>query len=234
MSEMTAETTSSTLAGTVRAPTSVWAWYKAGGDILVFISIWLASTLFAGQDLIIEKWSFRYLLAVVPAVVFPILRFKQTLNNLLFGGARPIVVFGVAGLIWLLASGDLAGIPPLFLIVWVAGWVCRAEVSIVRKHLFALAVCFYAVAVFAYAASYSLVDLSAPEYSWMKSPLWEPVPAEPDAEVASPEITSPEVASPEVASSGSAPTESHELLLPDQTRAGINLNPWGVLPHQMT
>ncbi|MFN7025565.1 MAG: hypothetical protein ACK4QP_13815, partial [Pseudorhizobium sp.] len=184
------------------------SWYKSGGDILIFISIWLMGALFHGQDAIIEKWSANYLLAIVPAVVFPAMRMRQTLNALLLGTARPVAAFGLIGLIWLVAKGDWAAIPPLFLITWVTGWACRQEISIARRHLFYVAIGFFAAGVVSYFVSYALIDRSAPEYLWMDHPPSEVIAAD------------------------NAVTTPLQLRLPDQTRAGLNLNPWGILPGQ--
>lgn len=191
-------------------------WYKSGGDILIFISIWLLVALFHGQDAIIVKWSAAYLFAIVPAVILPALRMRQTINALLFGTARPIAAFGLIGLIWLIATGDWSAIPPLFLIAWVSGWACRDEISIARRHLFLVAIGFFAAGAVTYFASYALIDKSAPEYRWMSFPPSEVVAAD-------------SVAPDEKSGGKAAPTR---ILLPDQTRAGLNLNPWGVLPGQ--
>lgn len=183
-------------------------WYRTGGDILIFVSFWLIGALFLGQDRVIDRWSIPYLAAVLPAVMFPMLRLRQTLHSLLLGYAQPVAAFGLIGLAWLLITSDFNAIPPLFLITWVTGWACRQEISIDRRHLFSLALGFFAAGVTVYFISYAMIDRSSPEYAWMGFP---------PSDVVAADSVAPDQAAP---------------LLPDQTRSGLDINPWGIFPNQ--
>lgn len=183
---------------------TVWNNYVCGSDLLVYLAIWLASTIFIGQDRIVENGSFGYWLAIVPALLFPLIRLQATLACLFFGVGRPIAIFGFFGILWLAAHGDYRPAASLFLIVWVAAWVCRSELKLKVRHLFFLVLGFYAVGIITF-----LFQAPFENYSWAMNQ-----PAESRAAIDLPSEADP------------------TPLLPDQLREGLDLNWWGVLPGQ--
>lgn len=187
---------------------SSFEWYKSGGDILIFLGIWLSASLFIGQDRLIVKWGFLYWLAVMPAMFFPLFRAKQVFYNLLFGVARPIALFGLASAIWLAARQDFAAIAPLFLLVWVIGWASRDEVKINIRDLFILTCIFYVAALIVYSVQYYIINQYPESYSWMRT-----LPSE-------------------TLAASSMDIEAARPLLPPQDRLGMDFNPWGVFPGQ--
>jgi len=145
-----------------RPATGVWTWYKRGGDVLVFIAISLSTAIFIGQEQIISRGDVVYWLLVGPSLLMPLLRFRQTLENLLFGKARPIAFFGIVSAVWLIIQRDFGAIPPVFLIVWVAGWACRDEVGISARAVFALTLIFYSTGCISF-----LMQPSYEEQPWL-------------------------------------------------------------------
>ncbi|TAV89327.1 hypothetical protein [Rhizobium leguminosarum] len=175
-------------------------WYKTGGDILVFLAISLGMAIFIGQERMISRGDVAYWLLVGPAMLMPLLRVRQTVENLLLGVARPLAAFGTLSGAWFLFQRDFGAIPPIFLIIWVAGWACRAEARISAKTLFALTLVFYLAGIISFATQPAYEN-----YPWLMQHLAQPEAAE-----------------------GS----DVELALPEQERAGLNLNAWGILPGQ--
>lgn len=94
---------------------SIIKWYISGGDVLMFVAYWLAISLFVGQDRTVVKGDIGYWMALAPAIIFPFVRLRETLSNLLNGTARPIAVFGIASILWLIVRGDFAMIAPVLL-----------------------------------------------------------------------------------------------------------------------
>ncbi len=182
-----------------------WEKYKGGGDILVFLGIWLTSTVFIGQDRAVVRGDFHYWLAVIPALLFPAVRWRQTIENLLFGKARPIGLFGALGVFWALIAQDFHAVAPLVLIVWVAGWACRDEVAVGRRAFFVLILAFYLLGIITF-----FLQPPFERYPWMMIPYNN--------------ITMSAEDLPE----GADPTP----ILPDQIKEGLDLNPWGILPGQ--
>lgn len=183
----------------------MWEKYKSGGDILVFLGIWLASTIFIGQDRAVVKGDWYYWLAVVPAMVFPLIRFSSTMKNLLFGKARPLAFFGVLGVAWAVLNQDFAVAAPIILIVWVGAWACRDEAVLLRRSFFLLILAFYALGIMAF-----LLQPPFERFPWMGMPY------------------NNETLSAEELPAGADPTPK----LPDQVKGGLDLNPWGILPGQ--
>lgn len=142
-----------------------WRWYKSGGDILLFVGFALGISFLIGEDRIVLRGQPVYWAIVSPAVLLPMLRVRSTIENLLFGSARPLTLFGIISCGWFVARQDFNAVIPVVLFVWVAGWATRAEVRLRRVHLFALTLAFYGVACVLY--------LSQPEYRkfpWMMVP----------------------------------------------------------------
>lgn len=121
----------------------LWNWYKSGGDLLIFLAFSLATSLFIGQDRVINRGDFVYWVLTVPAVFFPAFRFRQTAQNVLFGRARLIGVFGILATLAMLWRHDFGLVPPVILIVWVSGWACRDEIRLNLRHFCILALAFY-------------------------------------------------------------------------------------------
>lgn len=146
-----------------------------------------------------------YWMLTVPAVLFPAVRFRQTLDNLLFGRARLVGVFGILATLAMLWRHDYGLIPPVVLIVWVTGWACRNEIRINVRQLCGLTVTFYLTGIV-------LFFLQPPNsnYSWLMAPYQ---PAEQAQELG-------------------VPGKDLETFVPDQERKGLDLNAWGVLPYQ--
>ncbi len=181
---------------------AIWDWYRRGGDIIVYLAISLGMALFIGQERIISRGDVAYWLLVGPGLVMPLLRLRQTLENLLLGTARPIAAFGILSGIWFITQRDFSAIPPMFLIVWVAGWACRPEARISARTLCALALVFYAVGISAF-----LTQEGYEQHPWLEQRLEQPVAAD-------------------------SPGGDVELALPEQDRDGLNINAWGILPGQ--
>lgn len=185
---------------------AIWNWYKGGGDLLIFLAFSLATSLFIGQDRVISRGDFMYWMLTVPAVFFPAVRVRQTVHNLIFGRARLIGVFGILATLAMLWRHDFGLILPVVLIVWVAGWACRNEIRINVRHLCGLTVTFYltGIVLFCLQPPYS-------DFPWLQAPF---KPAEQAEEL------------------GAGSGKDVETFIPDQDRAGLNLNAWGILPHQ--
>lgn len=182
------------------SPADLWNWYRSGGDLLIFLAFSLASSLFIGQDRVISRGDFMYWMLTVPAVFFPAVRFRQTLDNLLFGRARLVGVFGVLATLAMLWRHDYGLILPVVLIVWVTGWACRDEIRINVRHLCGLTVTFYltGIVLFCLQPPYS-------NFPWLMA---------------------------RYERAAGADGLDLETFIPDQNRPGLNLNAWGILPHQ--
>lgn len=196
------------LAEVVQRPLSLaalWNWYKGGGDVLIFIAFSLATSLFIGQDRVISRGDFMYWMLTVPAVFFPAVRLRQTLENLLVGRARLVGVFGIIATLAMLWRHDFGLILPVVLIVWVAGWACRDEVKLNASHLSGVAIAFYTTGIV-------LFYLQPPyeDYPWMMAP-YQRAEEAPGIDV---------------------PGVGLQTVIPDQERKGVDLNAWGVLPYQ--
>ncbi|MBB3312277.1 hypothetical protein FHT78_004059 [Rhizobium sp. BK196] len=166
-----------------RPAIGVWTWYKQGGDVLAFIAISLSMAIFIGQEQIISRGDVVYWLVVCPSLLMPLLRFRQTLENLLFGKARPIAFFGIVSAVWLMIQRDFGAVPPIFLIVWVAGWAYRDEVRISARALLSLALIFYGAGCISF-----LMQPSYEDHPWLMQPLDPPEAAkESSVELALPE-----------------------------------------------
>lgn len=142
-----------------------WRWYKSGGDILLFVGCALGISFLIGEERIVVRGQPLYWAIVSPAVLLPMLRLRPTIENLLFGSARPLTLFGMISCGWFVARQDFNAVIPVVLFVWVAGWATRAEVRLRRAHLFALTLAFYGVA--------CVVYFSQPEFRtfpWMMVP----------------------------------------------------------------
>lgn len=189
-------------------------WYRSGGDILLFVATSLAMALVIGQEQIILKGDPLYWGLVIPAMLFPMLRLRQTLENLLFGAARPLLVFGFLACGWFLIRQDLAAVFPALLFVWVAGWATRAEVRLRRAHLFALTLGFYCVACVVY-----LLQPDLGGVPWLNVRVEAPRAAVVDD-------------GKSASASPAARPQSPPIAVLTQQRDGLNLNAWGVLPGQ--
>ena len=108
-------------ASTSYSPSTLWDWYRRGGDILVYLAISLSIAIFVGQEKMISRGDVAYWLLVGPALLMPLLRVRQTIENLLLGVGRPIAAFGILSGAWFLLQRDFGAIPPIFLIVWEIG-----------------------------------------------------------------------------------------------------------------
>lgn len=192
----------------------VGRWYRSGGDIILFVATSLAMALVIGQEQIIVKGDPLYWVLVIPAILFPTLRLRQTLENLLFGTARPLLAFGLLACGWFVIRQDLAAVFPALLFVWVAGWATRTEVRLRRSHLFALTLGFYCVACVVYLLQSDLAGVP-----------WLNVRVEPPRAAVVAEGNSADV-SPAVRALN-AP-----IAIPSQQRDGLHLNAWGILPGQ--
>lgn len=189
-------------------------WYGSGGDILLFVAISLAMALVIGQEQIILKGDPWYWALVMPAILFPTLRLRQTLENLVFGTARPLLMFGMLACGWFVIRHDFGAVFPALLFVWVAGWATRTEVRLHRGHLLALTLGFYCVACVLY-----LVQPDLRGTAWLNVRVEAPRAAfvAEDNRASIAPVVRPQ----------SAP-----IALPVQQRDGLNLNAWGILPGQ--
>jgi hypothetical protein len=181
---------------------SVCVWYKNGGDILLFLAYSLLLTVYMGQERIVSRGEPLYWLLTLPAVAAPLPRLRQTVENLIFGCARPIAVMGVTASLWFGLRGDTGAVPPIILIAWVSAWASRSEVRINVRWLFAIILVFYGI------GSLSFV-LQPPfeKYSWlMQEYQGDPL--------------------------GADAADSGNIALPPQDREGIDINAWGILPGQ--
>jgi hypothetical protein len=202
--------------GKITNPLAVgWRWYKGGGDILLFIATSLTMALFVGQERIILRGEPAYWVLVWPAILLPVLRLRPTLENLIFGTARPLAVFGVLSCGWFLVRHDFVAVAPALLFVWVAGWATRSEARLRRAHLFALTLVFYVVACLAY-----LSQADYDNYAWLMGHQEQPRAAVVLGDM------------PEAALSDQQPGAVTPTAIPGQRRDGLNLNAWGVLPGQ--
>ena len=229
---------------------ALWNWYKGGGDIALFVGFSLMLTVFVGQERIISRGEPLYWVLIIPALVLPVIRIRQTLHNLFFGIARPLAVMGIAAAVWYLAKGDWQTLIPLFLFVWSAGWACREEVQVGVKWLLILLLCFYALGTIAFIAQPPFE-----RFAWLTAE-YQGDPGAPSREKAGGRPPAPaeqEVENKTVLLSGEyqgdlgaasrekaggrppAPAEQeveNKTVLPSQDRNGIDINPWGVLPGQ--
>ncbi|MBY2992606.1 hypothetical protein HF263_17655 [Rhizobium leguminosarum] len=141
---------------------SFWVWYKKGGDILLFVAYSLLLTIYMGQERIVSRGDLLYWLLTLPTVAAPLPRVRQTVENLIFGCARPLAAMGLIASIWFGLKGDMGVIPPIVLIAWVSAWASRSEVRINIRWLFAIILVFYGL------GSLSFV-LQPPfeKYSWL-------------------------------------------------------------------
>ncbi len=150
-----------------------------------------------------------YWLLTVPAVFFPAARFRQTAENLIFGRARLIGVFGILATLAMLWRHDFGLIPPVILIVWVTGWACRDEIRLNVRHLCGLTLAFYVtgIAFFCLQPPYS-------DYPWLMT-----------------EYSPPEQAK-EWKHTGCGDTRRFGNVYTRSGKKGLNLNAWGILPDQ--
>lgn len=186
----------------------LWEFYRRGGDIILFVSFSLFLSLFIGQEQIVAKGSSLYWALVIPAILLPAIRLRQTLSSLFLGSLRPIAIMGIVACVWLIISGDFSVLPALFLIVWVAGWAARDEAVLSSQALISVFLVFYAMGIVKF---YSQEPYS--NYAWMQSEFVDTPAAQPNAQP-------------------DAPYSSGETVLPDQRRDGLNINAWGILPHE--
>lgn len=187
---------------------SIWQWYSHGGDIVLFAVYSLALKLFIGQEQIVSRSDLVYWLLVVPALLLPVLRLRQTIGNLLIGVGRPFSVLGLVAGLWCLISKDYSAVLQLFLVVWVAGWATRNEVRLDLRLLMVALIIFYFAGIVKY---YAQEDYE--RHEWLMS---EYMPSKPAAKFSEEE--------------GSAHLQPPEL--PDQELSGLHLNAWGILPGQ--
>lgn len=160
-----------------------WRWYKSGGDIILFVGISLTLALFVGEERVILRGEPVYWAIVSPAILLPMLRLRSTIENLLFGAARPLALFGIVSCAWSVVRQDIGAAVPVLLFVWVAGWATRTEVKLRRAHLFALTLAFYGVACAAY---FSQQDYR--EFPWLMTRSEEPhAAAEAESPIRSPD-----------------------------------------------
>lgn len=205
-----------------------WTWYKGGGDITVFVALSLAMAIFIGQERVILRGEPAYWALVLPAVLFPMLRLRQTFENFLFGAARPLAVFGVLSCGWFAIRHDFVAVAPAVLFVWVAGWATRSEVRLRRDHLFVLTLAFYVVACLAY---FSQSDY--PDDSWFMAHPKPPPAATVEAAGTPSDGQAATIAVPELrAGTIVVPQQPDTIVAPQQQRDGLDLNAWGVLPGQ--
>lgn len=181
---------------------STLLWYTRGGDITIFIAISLIVAIFTGQEKIVTRGEYLYWVLILPALLFPVFRIKQTLKNLVSGAARPLLALGVISSIWFTLHGDLKTIPPLLLIIWVSGWACREEARVPLKWLFLFLLCFYILGIVRY-----LTQPPFEEFSWLMEQ-WqsEPLAALLDGEI--------------------------KVALPPKNIQDVIINGWGILPGQ--
>lgn len=184
----------------------MWELYRHGGDIILFVSLSLFLSLFIGQEQIVAKGSLLYWALVIPAIILPAVRLRQTLSCLLLGSLRPIAAMGIFACIWLIYKEDYSVLPALFLIVWVAGWAARDEAVLSSRVLISVFLVFYSLGI--------LKFYSQPPYSDF------------------PWLLSEYVDTPAATAGVGEPSESGGIVLPDQQRNGLHINPWGILPHE--
>lgn len=186
-------------------------WYTQGGDIIIFVSMSLLLSIFIGQEKIITRADSLYWALILPALLLPLLRLRQTLKNLFFGVARPFLFLGVASSVWLTSQNDLAMIPPVLLLVWVSGWACREEARVSLTWLSLFLLLFYAAGIARFVTQPPLE-----EFEWLMSP-WssEPVAADggfnPDAPPGEEDVG---------------------VVIPPEEKQKVNINGWGIFPGQ--
>lgn len=190
---------------------ALWNWYKSGGDVTLFVGFSLMLTVFIGQERIISRGEPLYWVLIIPALVLPVIRIRQTLHNLFFGIARPLAVMGIAAAVWYLAKGDWQILIPLFLFVWSAGWACREEVQVRVKWLLILLLCFYALGTITF-----IVQPPFERFAWLTAEYQ----GDPGAVLRNRPLAPEE------------PEAENKTVLPRQDLNGIDINPWGVLPGQ--
>lgn len=179
------------------------SWYMRGGDITIFVGLSLIVAIFTGQEKIISRGEPLYLIIVLPALILPFLRLKQTLKSLVFGAAKPFLIFGAVSASWFVFRGDLKTIPALLLIVWVSGWACRDEARVSLKWLFIFLLSFYALGTVRY-----LTQPPFEESGWLMTE-WK---SEPMAATSS--------------------NEDVKIELPSEYIQNVIINGWGILPGQ--
>lgn len=194
---------------TLKAKTLVAAqWYRGGGDIVLFVALSLAFSMFLGQDQVVSRGDLTYWLLIAPAVIFPLLRVRQTVASLLFGLARPMAILAICSGLWFIIRGEYAVVLPLILLAWISGWVLRTEAKVSVNLLLVAFLLFYATGVVRF---YTQPPIS--EVAWLNGEF----AGEPE------EFTGLEPFNPEAGPSTAEP---------DQKREGLTLNAWGVLPGQ--
>lgn len=163
---------------------SLWKLYKSGGDLLIFIALSLATAFFIGQERVISRWEPAYWLLIVPALVMPLLRCRETVNELVFGRAFPLTVFALTSTLWLCIRRDFGAIPPIVLIVWVAGWATRKEARIHRNALYVVTLAFFVTGTVHFLSGQNYEDVP-----WLLEKAPEPMAATeaPSAPLAAPE-----------------------------------------------
>lgn len=187
---------------------SMWKWYSQGGDIILFAVYSLGMKLFIGQEQIVSRTDLVYWLLVVPALLLPALRLRQTIGNLLMGVARPFAVLGLIAGLWCLISKDYSVVPQLVLLVWVAGWATRSEVRLDLRLLMVALLFFYVAGIVKY-----YVQNDYENHEWLMS-----------------EYMPSKAATKFDEEQGLADLQQPEL--PDQELSGLHLNAWGILPGQ--
>ena len=207
-------------------------WYKGGGDISIFIGFSLVLSMFLGQDRIVSRADISYWLLIVPALVFPALRLRQTVESLIWGIARPLGIFGALGGIWFMARGDYSVVPPLILIAWVSGWALRLEAKTNLNLLLAIFLTFYALGVVRYYTQPPLDGIAWLTSEFSGEPAAFVDPDSPAVQVgvsgAEADVTTAQAGAP----AAQADADDNTGVDPDQFREGLDLNGWGVLPGQ--
>jgi hypothetical protein len=215
--------------------------FRSGGDILLFVGIWLVVALFEGQDELVIRGSPSYWLAVGPALLFPALRWRQTIRSMLFGPARPITAFVALASGWSLVQGDLAQLPPLFLIAWVCGWACRPEAFLPIGPFFKLVLTFFAAAFVVSSIQTILIYTDVLEdrfpflfpqtdFDWLMEEHIESIPIEQGDGTL---VESIPIEQGDGTLVESIPIEQGDgtlVALPDQSRPGLSFNLWSVFP----
>jgi hypothetical protein len=203
-------------------------WFKGGGDTAIFIALSLFFSLFIGQDQIVNRSGLTYCLLVTPAIVFPLLRLRQTLDSLVFGLARPFAVLGFLGCAWSIIGGDYSVIPPLVIIVWVSGWVLRSEAKVNLNLLLAVFLTFYTAGVVRF---YTQPPIN--EVTWLNTKFAgeaQAFKAPPNSAQNTADAPPDTIPAPSPVAENEPARKPPPVFEPDQVRDGLNLNGWGILP----
>ena len=102
--------------------------------MLLFVIISLAVTITIKQEVNPESGSLSYYILIFSAILLPFTNLTLVINALL-GRALPILIFGILGIGWNLACGDLTAVKQLAILVWVLGWLSCDRACLVLQDL---------------------------------------------------------------------------------------------------